>query len=130
MNMHQCKMTEPELDVFINHTNILYKSIKGKKPTVIYHSPSALDKSNPKFASQCSNNGFLNTIRLFNEKLTSWPFITKYLNFFGESIRAHKRGCSTDGVHLNFKCAHDMLVMLWDFNWLRKLGIVETGLRK
>ena len=131
MNMHQCKLTEEQLDDFVNQTSILYASMKEPKPPVIYHAPSAVDKSHPKFGSQCSNNGFLKIINLFNQKVQAgWPFIGKYLNFFDESIRAHKMGCSQDGVHLVFQCAHDMLIMLWDFNWLKKYGIVESGLVK
>lgn len=130
MNMHQCTMSEDELDVFVNHTNFLYKSMKEPKPPVIYHAPSALDKSNPNFGSQCTNTGLLKIINLFNRKLKSWHFVTKYLNYFGESIRAHKLGCSHDGVHLSFVCAHDMLLMLWDFNWLRKFGIIESDVWK
>ena len=128
MNMHQCKLTDEEMEAFENRTSNLFDNTRGTKPVVLYHAPSALDKTHPKFGSHCTNTDFLKIMDLFQQKMKhgALKFITKYLNFFQESIRAHKMDCSDDGVHFTVRCSHMSTMLFWDFNWLKKLGVIKA----
>ena len=99
---------------------------KEEQPVVIYHAPSAIDNHNPTYKGGCHNADFKSTMNMFRSHLKSWPFITQYLDFWDESVMAHRVGCTKDGMHFLGECSHNTLLVQWDFNWLKKLNIIDS----
>ena len=123
MNIHQFNVDDHEMDKFVNKTDELYEKYK---PLVLYHAPSAVDEHNPSYGSTCTNLALQRVMRMFYERLPKWKFVSHYLNYWDESVISHKQACSMDGIHFFNYCSHSNLMVQWDFNWLRKYGIIDS----
>lgn len=127
MGLHESmnNQNKEHLRWLVTETNTLRETYGTR---FLYHLPTYVNEKAENWEGKVSINGLNDVNKMLETQVLNWPAVDGrflYLRNYTKTLSGFK--CQqSDGIHFSPRCNYQSIVTQWDFNWLLKMGVIQT----